>query len=292
VGDSTAAERALITSKNNRKVVDIRKLRARKERELTGLFLVEGIRLVGEAVQLGADVKAIVVAPELLDSPFGRGLVETAEERGVPRLDVSAGVFASLSLREGPQGLLAVVRQRWAELGSLPPPAEESVWVALDSVQDPGNLGSILRTCDAVGASGVILIGGATDPYDPTAVRASMGSVLAQSLVRADYDGFFNWASRGGWRVVGASGGAVTDYRQADFGKPLVVLMGGERQGLPEEVLQRCDATVRIPMTGRCDSLNLAVATGVLLYEVFRQRHPPGQEMRPGRGESDPARPL
>lgn len=273
-----------ITSPNNRRVAQIRRLRSRKEREATGLFFVEGIRAVGEAVQLGAGIETLVLAPELLRSDFGLNLVTRSEEAGVPVLRLSAEAFAAISGKDGPQGLAAVVRQNWEELGATPAAAGPGpvptgsaippLWVAVEAVQDPGNLGSILRTGDAVGAQGVILLGSGTDPYDPGCVRASMGAVFSQRLVRSNLERFQAWTRQAGLSVVGATGDAEPDYRAVDapYRGPLVVLVGSEREGLSAEARDACDHRVSIPMAGRCDSLNLAVAAAVVLYEVSARR--------------------
>jgi len=190
---------------------------------------------------------------------------------GVPCLAVTGEVFRSISLKEGPQGIGAVVRQRWTPLEAIEP-GGELCWVALDAVQDPGNLGTILRTSDAVGGAGVILLGPSTDPYDPAAVRASMGAVFSQRLARADFDGLAGWKRSRGFTVAGTSDAAPIDYHAVRYQSPLVLLMGSERQGLSARQQALCDLVVRIPMVGRGDSLNLAVATGVMLYEIFNQR--------------------
>lgn len=261
----------MITSPNNPAVKQIRALRQRKMRAETGLFFIEGIRLIGEAVQTGAAITTLVVAPELLTSPFAQELVRTQARNGVNCLEVTAQVFQSLSAREGPQGLAAVVRQRWEDLAQIRL-GSELAWVALDAVQDPGNLGTILRTGDAVGCAGVILLDQTTDPYDPAALRASMGAIFAQRLARASFATFADWKRRHGYVVVGAAGAAPRDYQAVAYAPPLVLLMGSEREGLSAEQQTICDLTVSLPMVGRSDSLNLAVATGVLLYEVFNQR--------------------
>ena len=239
---------------------------------------MEGIRLVGEAVELAAEIETCVVAPDLLTSEYGRRTVERAVERGVTCLEVSAEVFRSLSLKDGPQGIAAVVRQRWEVLEEITP-GDELCWIALAAVQDPGNLGTILRTSDAVGAAGVILIGDATDPYDPGAVRAGMGAVFSQRLIRATLDDLRAWTQRHSVRTTGTSDAASLDYRDAAYSRPTLLFMGSEREGLGEEGLAVCDQVVRIPMEGRGDSLNLAVATGVMLYEVLRRQHPSEGEM-------------
>jgi len=260
-----------IASRSNPGIKRMRSLRSRAERERTGLFFVEGIQIVVEAVQQNAPIEEMVIAPELLTSAFAQETVQQQKERGVPCLEVTAEVFESLSLKERPQGIGAVVRQRWEKLEQVDA-AHRLGWVALEGVQSPGNLGTILRTADAVGAAGVILIGPSTDPYDPTAVRASMGAIFSQRLVRARFEAFAAWKRQTGCRLVGTSPAAATDYRAASYQPPLVLFMGSEQKGLSPEQQALCDLVVRIPMVGRSDSLNLAVATALMLYEIFYQQ--------------------
>jgi len=261
----------LISSHSNQNVKFVRSLRQRKQREQSGFFFVEGIRLVGEAVQLEVAIHTLVVAPELLSSAFAIELMETQRARGVPLLEVTAEVFRGLSLKEGPQGLGAIIQQHWEALSDVQP-GPELGWVALDAAQDPGNVGTILRTGDAVGSAGLLLLGNATDPYDPATLRASMGAIFSQRLVRASFEEFWAWKRQHGYTVIGTSDKANHDYQAAVYKPPLVLLMGSERQGLAPEQQANCDLMVSIPMIGRSDSLNLAVATGVVLYEIFNQR--------------------
>lgn len=260
-----------ISSLNNPTIKHIRSLRQRKERERTNTFFIEGIRLVAESIQTGATIESLVVAPELLTSAFAHHIVAARRAAGVAYLEVTAAVFKSLSGKENPQGLGAVVRQNWEQLEQVRL-TDGWVWVALDEVQDPGNLGTILRTCDAVGGTGVILLGSTTDPYDPAALRASMGAIFSQRLVRAGFDEFVTWKQQHGYRVVGTSDTATHDYQAVRYDPPLVLLMGSEREGLSPQQQAHCDLIVAIPMVGRSDSLNLAVATGVMLYELFNQQ--------------------
>jgi len=246
----------------------MRSLEHRQEREQAGQFFVEGIRIVGEAVQMEAEVETIVYAPGLLRSQFAFDLVQAQQEQGVPCLEVTPEVFKSLSAKDGPQGMAAVVKQRWETLERVRL-ADELCWVALDEVQDPGNIGTILRTSDAVGSAGLILLGNSADPYDPAALRASMGAVFSQRLVKASFAEFVYWKQ--GYTVIGTSGASPTSYRSVTYPRPAVLLMGSERQGLSQEQRAVCDVVVSIPMVGRSDSLNLAVATGVMLYELFHQ---------------------
>lgn len=261
----------LITSTGNSTVKLVRSLRARKERERQGLYFAEGIRIVGEAMQSGAPVEALLVAPGLLTSAFAQGLVATAQAAGTRVLGLSDDVFRHLSGRDGPQGIGALVRHATGSLvGIQPGPAD--LWVALEEVQDPGNLGAIMRTADAVGARGMILIGPAVDPYDPAAVRASMGSLFGQLIVRTPgVDDLLAWRQRHGIRLIGTSGAGARHYREADYRRPMILVSGSERQGLSASLLAACDDVVRIPMVGRADSLNLAVATSIVLYEALAQ---------------------
>lgn len=260
----------IITSQSNARIKQIRSLRNRHEREQTGLFFIEGIRIVVEAAQAGARIETLVVAPELLKSQIGQETVRQEQARGGPVLEVSAQVFKSLSVKEGPQGIGAVLHERWEPLDEVRL-TNDLCWVALDAAQDPGNIGTILRTNDAVGGTGIMLLGNCADPYDPSALRASMGAIFSQRLVKASFADFARWKERHHYTVVGTSDSARLDYRAAHYHTPLVLLMGSERQGLSAEQQAMCDQMVCIPMAGRSDSLNLSVATGIVLYEIFYQ---------------------
>ena len=257
-----------VTSAHNARVKAIRALKHRKERARTGLFWVEGIRAVAEAAQMGAAIELLVVARELLISPFGADLADRLCRDGCPTLEVTAAVFDSLAAREVGQGLGAVLRQRWLPLD---PVQREGNWVALEATQYPGNIGTILRTADAVGGSGAILLGAGADPYDPQCIRASVGAIFGQRLVRASVAEFAAWKRHSRAVVVGTSPAAPEDYRRARYAPPAVLLMGGERAGLSPELHSLCDVMVGIPMVGHSDSLNLAVATSLVLYELFER---------------------
>jgi len=259
----------LIASQSNSRIKEIRSLHNRKARERTGLAFIEGIHIVTEAVQSGDVVEMLVTAPELLTSAFAQEFVAAQTQQGLPYLEVTPEVFKSISLKDNPQGIAAVVRQRWESLEHIR--LTNELWVALDAVQDPGNLGTILRTCDAVGCTGIMLLGQSTDPYDPTALRASMGAIFSMRLAKATFAAFAGWKQKHQYCVVGTSGAAPVDYQAIAYPRSLVLLMGSERMGLSTEQQAICDAMVKIPMVGRSDSLNLAVSTGVILYEIFNQ---------------------
>jgi RNA methyltransferase, TrmH family len=260
----------VIASKQNPQIRQVRALSNRKSRRETGLFFVEGIRLVGEAVQLEASIATLIVAPELLTSSFGHEVVRDAQQAGIPHFDVTSDVFRHISQKDGPQGLAAIVRQKWHDLETV---TEDSTlgWVVLEEVRNPGNLGTILRTCDAVGGAGVILLGDSTDPFDPAAVRGSMGALFSQKLVRTDRTQLTEWIKTGNVNMVGASDDASIEYTDMRYERPTILCMGNEQHGLSTEYRGLCRDVVRIPMVGRSDSLNLAVATGVILYEIFNQ---------------------
>ena len=260
----------MITSSANPTVRQIRALRQRKEREASGLCFVEGIRQVAEAIRSGAEIVWLLVAPELLASPFAHALLAEQSAAGVAQLELSRALFASLSQKDGPQGLAAVVRQRWAALSDVRLTAAPG-WVALVEPADPGNLGTIIRTADAVGAAGLFLLGPSADPYDPLALRASMGAAFGMPLVRCAWEEFAAWHAASGASLVGTSDQAPVDFQAVRYPQPLVLLMGSERQGLAPAQQASCQQVVAIPMRGRADSLNLAVATGVMLYELHRQ---------------------
>jgi RNA methyltransferase, TrmH family len=261
----------MITSSANPTIKAIRALRQRKEREASGLCLLEGIRLVGEAVRAGS-VERLLVAPALLRSDFARELVAAQAAAGTPVIELSGEVFAGLAQKDGPQGLAAVAHQRWQPLAALGLDAPPG-WVALVEPADPGNLGTIIRTIDAVGAAGLIIVGPGADPYDPVALRAAMGATFAVALARASWAQLEAWLAATGAPLVGTSDQAPAHFQQVAYPQPLVLLMGSERQGLSPEQQARCDMLVHMPMRGRGDSLNLAVATGVMLYELLRQHN-------------------
>jgi RNA methyltransferase, TrmH family len=257
----------LISSAANPVIKRMRLLSDRKHRRREGAFVVEGIQPVWQAVEAGADLEVLVVAPALLGSRTAE-LVAGREAAGTRVARVTGELFARLSARDGPSGLAAIVRARVPGLASLPL-TPDAVFVALHEVGNPGNLGTIIRTADATGAAGVALVGPAADPFDPAAVKASMGALFAVPVARAaDPAEFFAWAAGAGVSVITTSARAERSFWEAGYPRPLALLLGAEGAGLPDDVLAAGDAQVRIPMTGTADSLNLAVAAGLLLYQA------------------------
>jgi RNA methyltransferase, TrmH family len=260
-----------ITSAANPIVKRVRQLADRRHRRREGAFVVEGGQPVWQAVEAGWEIETLLVAPELLAGSPATRLVAEQEAAGTRVARLSRELFVRLSEREGPSGLAAIVRGRTRALAELSV-RPDTVFVALHEVGNPGNLGTIIRTADATGCGGVILIGETSDPFSPTAVKASMGSLFALDVAHTTSLGeFFDWAGAAGVRVAATSGGADDDHWRVDWPAPVALLFGGEGPGLPAAALQRSDRRVRIPMVGTAESLNLAVAAGVLMYEVRRR---------------------
>jgi TrmH family RNA methyltransferase len=264
----------LITSSANPVVKRMRLLADRRHRRREGAFVVQGIQPVWQAVEAGAAIETLIVAPGLLGrSSAARRAMEmvTGQEAGGVRVArLSDELMRRLSDREGPSGLAAIVRARVRTLAELPA-GPRSVFAALHEIGNPGNLGTIIRTANAAGAAGVVLVGQTTDPFDPVAVKASMGALFALPVAQAGEAGeFFSWAAGHGVTVITTSARAAASFWDASYPRPLALLLGAEGAGLPEEVLARGDAAVRIPMVGTAESLNLAVAAGLLLYEAQR----------------------
>jgi TrmH family RNA methyltransferase len=253
-------EKPLITSLGNPLIKQARALRQKKARTESGLFLVEGIHHVGAAVEAGWEVESVLYAPDLLTSEFARDLIARLAPTPQP---VSASVMGSLADKENPQGILAAVRQRQTALGQLKPLQAAA---ALVSPQDPGNVGAILRTLDAVDADALFLLDGGVDLYHPTLIRASMGTLFWKPVVQASFSEFVRWARGRTYQLIGTSAHGDLDYRTFIPQFPWILVLGSEQKGLLAEQTAACDVSVSLPMKGRSSSLNLAVAAGILLY--------------------------
>ncbi|MCW1841151.1 TrmH family RNA methyltransferase [Prosthecomicrobium hirschii] len=260
-----------VSSLANPVVKEMRALQLKKERQRTGLFLAEGLKLIADAIDQDWPIRVLAYAAKVKDQPMVRRIARAAVDRGALVLVVSEDVLEKISRRDNPQMVVAVFEQRLIGLDDIDLD-RSSVWVALETVKDPGNLGTIIRTADSVGASGVILIGDTTDPFALEAVRATMGSIFNIGLAAATAEEFVAWKRRTGVPVVGTHLAGAVDYRSLRYAEPGILLMGNEQSGLPDDLVAACDHTVKIPMAGRADSLNLAVATAVMLYEMRRPR--------------------
>ena len=255
----------VVTSLTNPTVKAVRGLHLRKERDQSGLFVAEGLKIVTEAVELGRAPRILMYGKDAEGHALlKRAIQATLAARGEV-IEVTQDILAKVSRRDNPQAVVAVFAQVFTPLTTLDP-AAATCFVALHRVRDPGNLGTIVRTADAAGCGAVILVGDCCDPFSVEAVRATMGSIFAVPIVKATEAEFAGWRSSWPGSVVGTLLSADVDHRQASYAKPALILMGNEQQGLTPDMAALCDVNVKIPMRGRADSLNLSVATGIMIY--------------------------
>jgi TrmH family RNA methyltransferase len=260
-----------ITSLANPIVKDIRGLALAKNRRASGRFVAEGLKLVADAVDAGWEIDTLVYADAVAGQPLVLRLAAQCHARGGAVIAVNEAVLGKISRRDNPQTVIGVFRQRLAKPDAIAPAADD-VWIALERVRDPGNLGTIIRTVDAVGAAGVILIGDTVDPFSLEAVRATMGSIFHVALAKVSGGEFQAITKRWPGTIVGTHLAGTVDYREASYNAPVLLVMGGEQAGLSPEVASLCQTLVKIPMAGKADSLNLAVATGIMTFEIMRPR--------------------
>jgi len=261
----------LITSASNPLIKRLRGLERKKNRNETGLFLAEGARLIEQALAQGWEVETLVISNSGAARDYVQALGNQASSRGARVVQVSDRLAGSIARKDNPQAVIAAIRQRDLALSDLDR-AHPGLWIGLYECRDPGNLGTILRTADCAGAAGVILIEQCCDPYSVEAVRASMGSLFDVRLARTDFATFNAWRREAGLAMVAASVNGDTRHDGVDFDQPSLILMGNEQAGLTPAVEAECDTLCLIPMRGGADSLNLAQATAIMLYEGWRQR--------------------
>jgi TrmH family RNA methyltransferase len=256
-----------ITSLTNDTVKAVRALHLRKEREATGLFLAEGLKIVLEALELGRVPSILMFSRDAAEHPKLQEAAKATRAGGGDVIEVTRDILEKVSRRDNPQTVVAVFPQSFTPLDEIDPKSA-GCFVVLEQVRDPGNLGTIVRTADAAGCGAVILVGDTVDPFSVEAVRATMGSVFALPICRATRDEFLAWRKRWPGSVVGTLLTAKHGYRDAPYQEPVMIVMGTEQSGLSSEMAAACDVNVKIPMRGRADSLNLAVATGIMIYAV------------------------
>lgn len=256
----------MITSTSNSLIKQARALRQKKTRRESGLFLVEGIHHVGEVVEAGWDVQSVLYAPDTLTSSFAHDLISRLNFTPQP---VTPQVMEALTDKDNPQGILAIVRQRQTTISNL---QSSGSAVALVSAQDPGNVGTILRTMDAVGIDTLFLLEGGVELYHPTVVRASMGTLFWKTIVQSSFSDFLKWTKEREYTLIGTSAHANMEYHKYIPGSPWALVLGNEQKGLFPEHLKACDVVVSLPMKGRASSLNLSIAAGVLLYQFMEKK--------------------
>jgi RNA methyltransferase, TrmH family len=253
----------MITSLSNPLVKKARALRQRKLRSSSQLFVVEGIHPVGAAIEAGWEIESILYSADLLTSDYASQLITKFP---LVTQEVSREVMESVADKDNPTGLVAIVHQKQTQLENLP---RFRTAAALISPQDPGNVGTILRTLDGVGADALFLLDGGVDPFHPTCVRASMGAIFWKPIVQSSFGDFVDWSRGKTHQLIGASAHAERDYRSLKPVSNYVLVLGSEQKGLSPAQINLCDETVSLPMRGRASSLNLAVAAGILLYHFM-----------------------
>lgn len=259
-----------ITSVSNPIIKDIRGLTQRKNRTASNQFLAEGLKLVASAVEADWPLRIFVFGKKIADHELAQKIAAKTKARGGMVLEVSEAVLSKIARRDNPQMVVGVFDQVWANENQIKPKGRD-IWVALEGVKDPGNLGTIIRTADAAGAKGIILVGETTDPFALEATRATMGSIFALPMVRFSSDDFTAWTKQWPGLIVGTHLEGAVDYRTVDYNKPSILFMGNEQSGLPRPLAECCTTLVKIPQAGSADSLNLAIATGVMLFEMQRE---------------------
>jgi TrmH family RNA methyltransferase len=260
--------RRTITGFSNPTVKFLRSLREKKHRRREGKFLAEGLRLLTDARESGILPEMLVMACGRAEHPLLAELEDAVAVNGGEVLEMDEDILAKVTGKDNPQAVAGVFAEFDTRLAQLDR-NRASIWLVAQALRDPGNLGTMLRTGDAVGAGGLILIDDCADPFSVEAVRASMGAIFTQKLATARWDEFLPWLRSGAGQLVAASLRDPTDYRQAAYQAPCFLLIGNESQGLPEAYEAECDLRVTIPMKGRADSLNAAVAGAVLAYEAL-----------------------
>jgi len=258
-----------ITAFSNPLVKQVRGLREKKNRRADGMFMAEGLRILTEAREAGRLPVHVFYASETRH-PLLSALVDETEAAGGEAIETDADILAKLTGKDNPQAVVGVYPLFDTALTGLDR-AAAPLWIVAQALRDPGNLGTILRIGDAVGAGGLILVDDCADPFSVEAVRASMGALFTQRIAAAPWDGFLSWLREGQGQLVGTSLQTQVDYQQPDYAAPCFILVGNEQAGLPEQYEAACDLLVKIPMRGKADSLNAAVATGVMCYEVTNQ---------------------
>jgi RNA methyltransferase, TrmH family len=257
-----------ITSLQNERVKLMRSLEMRKVRRETGLFVAEGASVLLTARDRGWMPRTLLFQQGTATGAMHQQILAWAARAKAEILEVSQAVLAKVASKDNPQTMLGVFAQAWSEPPSPSGLRREDVWLALEEVRDPGNLGTIMRTAEATGVSGIILIGACCDPYSREAVRATMGSVFSVPLVRMDGGEFLSWRQSWTGDVVGTHLSATDDFRRVSYRGPALVVMGSEGPGLSDQLAAACTQLIKIPMAGSIDSLNLAIATALMLYQV------------------------
>jgi len=256
-----------VTAFSNSTVKLLRSLRDKKARRAEGLFLAEGLRILAEARDSGRLPEIVAFSAEGAKHRLASEIVAATEAAGGDAIETSPDILSKMSGKDNPQMLIGAYRQPETSLERIDR-SRAPLWIVAQALRDPGNIGTILRTGDAVGAGGLILVDECADPFSVEAVRASMGAIFTQETAAARWSEFLSWLRSGDGQLVGTSLNSTNDYLGAGYQKPCFLLIGNEQQGLPMEYESECDLLVKIPMAGRADSLNAAIAAAVMAFAI------------------------
>lgn len=260
-----------IKSGQNPKIKSALKLQERRARDETGLFLIEGYREIKRAAEAQVKVQTLFVCSSFFLGTNEPELIAQVKKSGAAIISCAPHVFEKLSYRDRPDGLVAIAEQMESGLKDLRLNENPFLLIA-ESIEKPGNLGSMLRSADAAGVDGVIVCDRCTDIYNPNVVRASVGTLFTIPVIEAQGEETLAWLKKQKIQIVAATPAAKKEYTDIDLTGPIALAVGTEQLGLSAEWLQACDIQVRIPMQGVADSLNVSTAATLLLYEVLRQR--------------------
>ncbi len=256
-----------VTAFSNATVKRLRSLRDKKARRAERMFLAEGLRIIAEARDSGRLPEIIAFSAEGAKHPLAAEIIAATEANGGEAIETTADILGKMSGKDNPQMLLGAYPQPETRL-DLIDRSTAPIWIVAQALRDPGNIGTILRTGDAVGAGGLVLVDDCADPFSVEAVRASMGAVFTQRIAATSWPDFLAWLRSEKSQLVGTSLKASADYLEASYEAPCFLLIGNEQQGLPSDYERECDLLVKIPMAGRADSLNAAVAAAVMAFAV------------------------
>lgn len=263
----------ILSSVQNPRIKQAVKLRDRKERDHTDLFLIEGYREILRCVEAGKKIETLFVCPKLFLGINEEELIDQVIGKGAQVFECLENVFRKISYRDRPDGLLAIAPQIHLALDDIPLPSDEpALLVVAEAIEKPGNLGTILRSCDAVGVHALLVCDRCTDIHNPNVVRASVGTLFTVPVIESEGEAALQWLKDKGIAILAATPRAEMEYTEADMTVPAAIVVGTEQFGLSDMWMKNADIQVKIPMRGAADSLNVATATTLLMYEALRQR--------------------
>lgn len=257
-----------ITSTQNNLIKQARGLDRKKERNQSGLFRAEGARHVKEGLDLGWKLDALLFSTNVEKRPHVAELIDLAIKNGAKIARVNDKLLETITHRDNAQSVVGLFHQQWSDLEAFD---DAKIIVALERIKDPGNLGTIIRTLDSIGGNSIVLLEECCDPYSVEAIRAAMGSSFCVNIAKARLDDFIAWKQKSGRRLFGTYLKGSNLHTKTEMPPNCILLMGNEQSGIDENLANKCDGLIKLPMAGRADSLNLAIATGVCLYEYWRQ---------------------